>query len=220
MSNKNKNIVMVWFKDVNIYVINKKSFIKMLHNAPVNWRILDSDKKVYSNEYIQLYEDLLSINGIKKVYIRGKRKNYSTIVPFISDNEILGIKSYRLLVDSIQFEIPSGYIEDDETPMDAAIREFKEETGYNTNNILYVGEYTLDYSMFEQKGYIYAAYDIEKNNEQDLGIMEYIKIDTLTIKQLKEMLMNGKILNAASIVALYRSLDFHEKHLKEKRKFY
>lgn len=188
----------------------------MLQNAPNNWRIIDSEKKVYSNEYIELYEDLLSINGIKKVYIRGKRKNYSTVVPFLSDNEILIIKSYRHLVDSVQFEIPSGYIEDGETPMDAAIREFNEETGYNTNNILFVGEYTLDYSMFEQKGYIYAAYDLVKNNEQDLGIMEYIKIDKLTINQLKEMLLNGKILNAASIVALYRSLDFHEKHLKEK----
>lgn len=188
----------------------------MLQNAPDNWRIIDSEKKVYSNEYIELYEDLLSINGIKKVYIRGKRKNYSTVVPFLSDNEILIIKSYRHLVDSIQFEIPSGYIEDGETPMDAAIREFNEETGYNTNNILLVGEYTLDYSMFEQKGYIYAAYDLVKNNEQDLGIMESIKIDTLSINQLKEMLLNGKILNAASIVALYRSLDFHEKHLKEK----
>jgi len=192
----------------------------MLQNAPDDWRIIDSNKRVYSNEYIELYEDLLSINSTKKVYIRGKRKNYSTVVPFISDNEVLIIKSYRHLVDSIQLEIPSGYIEDGETPIDAAIREFKEETGYNTNNILFVGEYTLDYSMFQQKGYIYAAYDLVKNNEQDLGIMEYIKIDTLTIKQLKEMLLNGKILNAASIVALYRSLDFHEKHLKETRKHY
>ena len=191
----------------------------MLKNAPDSWSIIDSEKKVYSNEYIQLYEDLLSINGIKKIYIRGKRKNYATVVPFLSDNEVLIIKSYRHLVDSIQIEIPSGYIEDGETPMDAAIREFNEETGYNTNKILFVGEYTLDYSMFEQKGYIYAAYDLVKNNNQHLGIMEHIKIDTLTINQLKEMLFNGKILNAASIVALYRSLDFHEKNLKEKRKF-
>jgi ADP-ribose pyrophosphatase len=191
----------------------------MLKNAPDGWSIVDSEKKVYSNEYIQLYEDLLNINGIKKVYIRGKRKNFSTVVPFLSDNEVLIIKSYRHLVDSIQVEIPSGYIEDGETPMDAAIREFNEETGYNTNNILFVGEYTLDYSMFEQKGYIYAAYDLLKNNKQDLGIMEHIKIDTLTVNQLKEMLFKGQILNAASIVALYKSLDFHEKYIKEKRKF-
>jgi len=149
-------------------------------------------------------------------HIRGKRKNYSTVVPFLSDNEVLIIKSYRHLVDSIQFEIPSGYIEDGETPMDAAIREFKEETGYNTNKILFVGEYTLDYSMFEQKGYIYAAYDLVKNNKQDLGIMEYIKTDTLTINQLKEMLFNGKILNASSIVAFYKSLDFHLNYKNKK----
>jgi hypothetical protein len=30
------------------------------------------------------------------------------------------------------------------------------------------------------------------------------------------MLFSGQILNAASIVALYKSLDFHEKYLKEK----
>jgi len=141
------------------------------------------------------------------------------VVPFLSDNEVLIIKSYRHLVDSIQIEIPSGYIENGETQLDAAIREFSEETGYNTNKILFVGEYTLDYSMFVQKGYIYAAYDLVKNNKQHLGIMEHIKIDTLTINQLKKMLFNGKILNAASIVALYRSFDFHEKYIKEKRNF-
>ena len=47
-----------------------------------------------------------------------------------------------------------------EYPKDAAMREFKEETGYTSNKILFVGEYTLDYSMFEQKGYIFAAYDL------------------------------------------------------------
>jgi ADP-ribose pyrophosphatase len=190
----------------------------MLKNSPNNsWKILNS-KKVYSNKYIQLYEDLLNINGTNKVYIRGKRKNYSTVVPFLSDREVLVIKSYRHLVDSIQFEIPSGYIEDGESPIDAAQREFNEETGYITNNIVFVGEYTLDYSMFEQKGYIYAAYDLIKKNKQNLGLMESIKIESLTIEELKNMLFSGQILNAASIVALYKSLNFHEKYIKEKEK--
>ena len=188
----------------------------MLKNSPNNsWRILRS-KKVYSNEYIQLFEDLLNINGTNKVYIRGKRKNYSTVVPFLSEREVLVIRSYRHLVDSIQFEIPSGYIEEGESPIDAAQREFNEETGYVTNNMVFVGEYTLDYSMFEQKGFIYAAYDLVKKNKQNLGLMESIKIESLTIEELKNMLFKGQILNAASIVALYKSFDFHEKYIKEK----
>lgn len=188
----------------------------MLKNSPNNsWRILRS-KKVYSNEYIQLFEDLLNINETNKVYIRGKRKNYSTVVPFLSEREVLVIRSYRHLVDSIQFEIPSGYIEEGESPIDAAQREFNEETGYVTNNMVFVGEYTLDYSMFEQKGFIYAAYDLVKKNKQNLGLMESIKIESLTIEELKNMLFKGQILNAASIVALYKSFDFHEKYIKEK----
>ncbi|MGZ5500802.1 MAG: NUDIX hydrolase [Nitrososphaeraceae archaeon] len=188
----------------------------MLKNAPNGWKVLKDERNVYLNEYIQLYEDLLDINGFKKIYVRGKRKNYSTVVPFLSADKILMIKSYRHLVDSLQFEIPSGYIEDGESPKDAAIREFKEETGYSANKILFVGEYTLDYSMFEQKGYIYTAYDLVKTQKQHLGLMESIKIESLTIDQVKEMLFKGKILNAASIVALYRSIELHEKNMRKK----
>ena len=188
----------------------------MLKNAPNGWKVLEDERNVYLNEYIQLYEDLLDINGFKKIYVRGKRKNYSTVVPFLSADKLLMIKSYRYLVDSLQFEIPSGYIEDGESPKDAAIREFKEETGYSANKILFVGEYTLDYSMFEQRGYIFAAYDLVKTQEQHLGLMESIKIESLTIDQVKEMLFKGKILNAASIVALYISIEFHEKNMRKK----
>jgi hypothetical protein len=44
--------------------------------------------------------------------------------------------------------------------------------------------------------------------------MENIKTEPLTIVQVKQMLTNGNILNAASIVALYRALDFHEKNMR------
>ena len=65
-----------------------------LNNAPKEWKIISS-KKVYSNEYLHVYEDKFDLNGIDKIYIRGIRKEmlYSTIVPFVSKDEILIIKS-------------------------------------------------------------------------------------------------------------------------------
>ncbi|MBD0360727.1 MAG: NUDIX hydrolase, partial [Nitrososphaeraceae archaeon] len=112
----------------------------MLKNAPIGWKV-NSVKKVYSNELIELYEDTLDLNGEEKIYIRGIRKDYSTIVPFISKDEILMIKSYRHLVDSIQIEVPSGYIDEGETPKEAAIRELREETGYSAKDIVSIGHY-------------------------------------------------------------------------------
>src|SRR5215210_6985869 len=142
----------------------------MLKNAPIGWKV-NSVKKAYSSELIEIYEDTLDLEGQEKIYVRGIRKDYSTIVPFISKHEILMIKSYRHLVDSIQLEVPSGYIDEGETPKEAAIRELREETGYTAKDMISIGHYTLDYSMFEQKGNLFIAYGMTKEGHQCLGIM-------------------------------------------------
>lgn len=121
------------------------------------------------------------------------------------------IKSYRDLVNSIQIEAPSGYIEGGEDPAEAALRELREETGYRTNRIFSIGSYTLDYTMFEQKGNLFIAYDLVKEGDQKIGTMELIETTTLTIKEIM-LLSDGKILNASSIVAFYRTIYFHLNH--------
>jgi len=178
---------------------------------PSDWKF-ESSRKIYSNKYIELYEDVLDIKNKKKIYTRARRKDYSTIVPFVSNNEILVIKSYRHMVGSYQIEAPSGYIDNGETPVEAASRELKEETGYRANNIISLGSYTLDYTMFEQTGNLFVAYDLVDEKRKKLGMMEIIETAILTIDDIKKLLFEGNILNASSIVAFYKSLDFHQNH--------
>lgn len=178
-------------------------------NAPAGWKV-KSSKKVYDHYYLQVHEDVLDLAGKDKVYIRARRPDYCTIVPFSSDGRILSIKSYRHLVDSWQVEVPSGYIDRGETARQAAVRELEEETGYRAMKMVHIASYTLDYSMFAQTGNVFAAYGIEKTGRQKLGRMEKIKLEFVSIEKVKAMLLKGKILNAASIVALYRALHYHE----------
>lgn len=178
-------------------------------NAPSGWKV-KSSKKVYDNFYLKVWEDVLDLDGKEKLYIRARRPDYCTVVPFTADGRILAIKSYRHLVDSWQVEVPSGYIDSGETARQAAIRELEEETGYRAKKMLNLGSYTLDYSMFAQKGNVFAAYGIEKSGRQRLGRMEKIELEFVPIDRIKAMLLKGKILNAASMVALYRALQHHE----------
>ena len=180
-----------------------------LNNAPKDWKLV-SITNVYSDYYIHLYEDILNIGGKEKTYTRGVRKDYSTIVPFVSDDEILVIEIYRYVVDSIQIEVPSGYIDGGETPKQAAMRELAEETGYAAKDVIPIGTYTTDYTMFEQKGNIFVGYGLVKEQEQSLGMMENISVATMKIRDVRQLLLEGRILNAASIVALYRAINFHD----------
>jgi len=122
------------------------------------------------------------------------------------------------MVGSYQIEAPSGYIDSGETPVEAANRELKEETGYRANNIISLGSYTLDYTMFEQTGNLFVGYDLVDEKKQQLGMMEIIDSVILTIEEIKKLLFEGKILNASSIVAFYKSLDFHQNHNNKKTK--
>jgi ADP-ribose pyrophosphatase len=198
------------------YILPSQSLYKdrqkmaTLNNAPKEWRIISS-KNVYANYFINLYEDTLGINGKEKIYVRGIRKDYSTVVPFISSDEILIIKSYRHIVDSVEIEVPSGYIDEGESAKQAAIRELAEETGYSTEDVISIGSYTLDYSMFEQKGNLFIAYGLSKEQEQSLGMMEKIETEKMKVKEIEKLLLEGKISNAASIVALYRAIAYHKK---------
>jgi ADP-ribose pyrophosphatase len=114
-------------------------------------------------------------------------------------------------VDSVEIEVPSGYIDEGESSKQAAIRELAEETGYSAKDVLPIGSYTLDYSMFEQRGNLFIAYGLSKEQEQSLGMMEKIETETMKVKEIEKLLLEGKISNAASIVALYRAIDYHKK---------
>ena len=65
--------------------------------------------------------------------------------------------------------------------------------------------------MFEQRGNVIVAYDLIKEGEQSLGNMEKIELAILTINEIKQLLFESKILNAASIVALYKAIDYHQR---------
>lgn len=48
-------------------------------HLPEGWKI-NSIKHIHSNEFVQLYEDIIDIRGKEKVYTRIRRKDYSTNV--------------------------------------------------------------------------------------------------------------------------------------------
>jgi len=93
-------------------------------------------------------------------------------------------------------------------PQEAALRELKEETGYGAK-IIKIGTYTPDYTMFEQQGNLFVAYDLVNEGNQKLGSMELIEPAILTVREIMKLLSDGKILNASSIVAFYWAIDFH-----------
>ena len=73
----------------------------------------------------------------------GKQAPYSfvkihpsvTILPFVEEDRILLLKEYRHAIGKWMYEFPSGMIEESESIEEAAVRELKEETGYEARKV-------------------------------------------------------------------------------------
>lgn len=106
--------------------------------------------------------------------------------------------------DNGYYDIPGGKIEDGETPEEASIREFKEETGITIKKQHYIGHNTIEYpdKIFEFKIYLVDDYsgdplEFEENYSMWINVDDLYKEERLfpsieVIKYLKDG-MNLKI---------------------------
>jgi ADP-ribose pyrophosphatase len=68
-----------------------------------------------------------------KVYTKSVEPEGVVIYPILKENpeKLVLIKQYRYPIDEYIYELPAGMIETGETPAQAAVREMKEETGFD-----------------------------------------------------------------------------------------
>ena len=83
----------------------------------------------------------------------------------INDNKVIVIK-YKTNKNMSYYDIPGGKIEENESAIDASIREFKEETGIEIINQKYKGNVIVEYPNMIFDFDIYLVNDYKGNPQE------------------------------------------------------
>ena len=144
------------------------------------------NKTVYKNKWFQV---------INKKY-KNEKKNYyvlnipdsSVILPITKNNEFIIIKQFRESLDNYSLELPAGFIDENETPQQAAERELFEETGYISKEFIYLGIGRLMINRTNSVQHLFAAKNINQKSKPKENI------EVLKIKQTKlyDMILEDK----------------------------
>ncbi len=102
----------------------------------------------------------------------------------IKDNEVVVTKYKKGNKKEGYYDIPGGKIEEGEIPKQTAIREMKEETGIEIQNLKYKGIMTIEYPdrMFIFDTFITKEYEGEPQEFEE-NTSEWIDIDELLKKE-------------------------------------
>lgn len=122
----------------------------------------------------------------------------------LENDQLICVKQYRKPIEKISVELPCGLIEPDEEPIDAANREFEEETGYRAKGLNYITAFYNSPGFTNEKLYIYKANEIEKvENPLAQDDDENIELVKLSYEKAWDYLERGLISDSKTVFALY-----------------
>ena len=145
---------------------------------------------------------------IREVFNEG---HVVTVLPYDSrKNKIILIDQFRTALiekheDAILKEIVAGFIDKNESPEEAAIRECKEETGCAVKKLNKIFSYFSSPGSSNSYYHFFLADINSFKGERIVGKTdedEDILVRSYSINQVKKMLNEGKIINGLTIIAL------------------
>jgi len=167
-----------------------------------------SSEMIYEGKILNLRRDKVTIKNGGTSYREIVEHNGGVIILGITDEgKIPMIRQYRKPAEQVMFELPAGKLEKGEDPAKAAIREFKEETGYTAGNLRFITAFYPTVGYSEEVLHIFFADDLTAGDTA-FDENESIEIEEYLPETLYELIDAGDINDGKTLIALllYRNL--------------
>ena len=117
------------------------------------------------------------------------------------------VHQYRHAANGWLWELPAGKIDNAEPHQQTAERELKEETGVSAAHWEYLGEMMSSPGVFTERVHLYLAQQLTIGVPQQEA-EEVIEVHWLTFDEALSMAVDGRIVDAKSVIALWRAERF------------
>ena len=123
------------------------------------------------------------------------------ILPLLDDRQVCLIRNYRISVGKTLVELPAGTIENDDDPLETAVRELQEETGFRAAQWRELPGCFMSPGILEERTFFFAASNLTPGPPaREAG--EEIENFVVPLSDAMAMTLDGRIEDAKTIVGL------------------
>ena len=169
------------------------------------WTTLSEQTK-YDNPWITVTEfQVINPSGGRGIYGKVHFKNKAIgIIPVDNDLNTWLVGQYRYTLNAWHWEIPEGGGPLNESPLISAQRELQEETGLIAHRWTEIVNLHTSNSVTDEEGHIFLAQDLEAGASSLEETEAGLKVWKLPLKDALQMVLDGKITDSMSIIALLK----------------
>ena len=133
--------------------------------------------------------------------------DWVTISAVTPDKRIVVVRQYRFGIAGFTTELPAGLVNPGEPHRDAAVRELREETGYTSDDWVYLGWVQPNPAYQNNRLHQWLARDVRLTAPRELDEGEDIDVLVLTTEETRREVAEGRFRNSLALLSLSRIMN-------------
>ncbi len=179
------------------------------------WKTLHTRVLLEREPWLRVLADEVELpdGRVVKDYLRLETPDFVAIVPIRTSGEIAVLRCYKHGLGTIDEQLPAGYIEGGEDPLETAKRELLEETGCVADHWKALGHFVISGNRGMNTAHVYLANDCRQVASPDSGDLEEQELLWMSQDELRRRLAAGdyqQILTVACLGLAFAYLDAPE----------
>ncbi len=171
-----------------------------------------SSRRLFKNKYFELYKDVVKFTDgrLYDYFVNNPKGRAALVLPFDNNGRVLVSREYRYPVRSIILNSVGGSVEKGETPIQAAKRELKEETGYQARSWKFIGKIYGNPSRSGTIFFLYKATNLVAGRKRP-DSTENVENVWLPVRRFERMITSGGIMEPY-LLAMYLKVLLTDGH--------
>jgi 8-oxo-dGTP pyrophosphatase MutT (NUDIX family) len=128
------------------------------------------------------------------------------IIPLTPAREVVMVLQYRHGIEDFTLEVPGGLVDEGESPRDAARREMREETGYESDEVVEIGTIHPNPAIQSNRCHSFLAEKARLAGEVSFDTTEETEVVLVPLDDIPDLIKRGTISHALVVVAFHHLL--------------
>ncbi len=135
------------------------------------------------------------------VYFKGPgaKPGAVAVTALTEDNKIILTKQYRHPMGKAIYDLPAGGIHEGETPVQAALRELEEETGYTADKLEWIGRFS--WAPSNMAGIVEIFFTKALKLKGKFNPDEIVNIELVDFNKVLSKVLKGEYIDSALVIA-------------------